>query len=1150
MNLRLLVLVATLNLFTGTIIAQSDRPKSLPFHGVVRNAEGQPVKDCTVTLTAPSGNRYARFYARELIASRSTSFLTTQTNNQGEFQFTADLTDPKWNGAGEGLIIANDHSGALALQNYRLSRGLIDLPLELSLGQVSPTAVHIVDKVGKPLPGVRVMPARYGKNSLPLTAAERFAVISNDEGIVQLPASSEPLTAVFASSATLGNQFLLTQSETADRSKAVALASAVRKVHCVPPEGTKPTDIGRIEWHIFSFQKSNEQMELGWQSVTTNGVESSNLLLPEGSIFAITDARTGHGWMLNDRDIELSHQVDIAFKLQRALHVVGKVVAKENGRPLPFISMIEYYTDEPTFTRADGTFEMWLPKISDGTYPNDPLEEYFSEDAFFRSPQAEHAPGEAKIQPMELTRHTASIGTVLDAEGKPVAGVVVSSESKQERFNLNLEFLTDRNGSFRMFNLSDGTPVKFKVMDARGVTESPIEVTIDANTSPVLRLVKPVAKRFEGRIVDVDGKPIAGATVEVQLGQVSIAEGFRPAEYDMQDAFGKPGTKRSRFTTDSNGHFETDEVIDWQNVFGLKVTHPQHYETISRVHRVDKSPMTQKRFDFGELTMQTTPASQEFTVQVKDKSGAAVNEAKVLFIQGRDFAGHSQTGPEGKVNFNGKRTAGIVAARYQQRVTFATFTGDTPAITLDIDGVPNDQPWKPWLGSTAERRAVASKLLKKFEMAQTLDLNSGTEGEMLAVLDALIYTNPSIVLQLATTKRAELEKHAQITGMLIGQAVGRNPDLAPGLVPFMPVEYQHHLYLQLARKAATTNSTEAADDNLAQGLALTRKMSGDEGATATGQAAMLLLQRGEIDLATELVKDVYDNQKKDFEGSTDQKSKRGVARYYFPQLALVDLDVACELIHKHAYPNEIDTLQTLAVTLAVLADKIDWKSGLNKLGQTTLGDREATLVPGSFGETPLPNEKFVESLMAEIRNDRVKAMLCLQSAITLPGADNTIRDKWLTRGVELLTQSKPEFPNFFTATLAYKLRSQIPMFGKINAAATRQLAFLCLEELAEFRDGQYFYLPDRAGFVAEALVGIDPSLGRTLLQPFLEDFSWHYRTGFRWGPAPLTSAARVDPEWAATIAEHLIDEQQEDKPRQASVLSSVLEGLAPSSDGR
>lgn len=1138
LSIALALVLSTLN---SQVIAQTDRPKELEFYGVVRTANGQPVSNCELTITAPSSNRFERFFAREAIAMAPEK-LTTSTGSDGNFKFRIDLTNKKWNGSGEGLIIARGAAGEFAVQTYRLARGLIDLPVDLSLAPSTQSSVRILNNAGQALTGVRVTPARYGKINVPFAIAEGLGSTSNQDGEVELPATTQPLTAVFVTGENLGHQFLLTKNNASGKLETVVLSTAPRRMRCLPPEDAKPTDIGRIDWAIVSFQKSNDQMELAWQRVATNGVDPVTVALPEGSLVGFNDVRSGHGWLPADRGFELTDQTDIDLKLQRAIHATGRVVAKENGQPLAGICLQESHSDGTVLTGDDGAFDMWLPTVSDGTYPIDPLEQYFSEQAFYERPEAEHAPGEAKFKPFELTRSSSTVGTVLDANGKPLAGVTVKCESKQERFTNTVDLLSDRHGAFRMNNIADGTPVKLKVMDLRGVTESPLEVTVNPNESPVIRLAKPAPKRFLGRIVDTHGQPIAGATVEVQLGRVIIEENYRPAEYTMENAFDQPTAKRSRFTTDANGRFESDDCIDWQNVFLLKLNHPQHYETLSWVRRVDKTPASEPTYDFGDVRMRATPPPQKFTVQLKDKSGATISDAKILFIQGRDFADQATTDSNGQASFDGKRAAAVVAARIQQRVAFATIAGDQAQVTLNMDAISEDQTWNAFPVSLAERRALIGKMLKKFELAQTLDLSKASDIEVANILDAVLFANPTAVIQLATQKRAELEKRPQAAAMLIQSAIGHNSSLGPSLLPFMPHEYQHYMSLDLASK--TTDET-ARQEHLAQALALTRKLQGDEAATGTGRLAMHLLQTGDVELATELVNEIYDNQKNDFEAAADQKSKRGVARYFYPQLALVNFDVACQLIHKHAYANEIETLQTLALALAVVAEKTDWKMGLSKLGRSSLADQESSLVPGAFGEMPLPNDKFVEALLEQIGSEKIKALLCIQAAIKLPNVADDVRKKWLNRGAQFLVKAKNEYPSFYSETLAYRLREHLPKLGKIDPVATRQIVFVCLEEISEFRDGEYFYLPDRAGFVAEALAGIDSKLSRTLLQPFLDDFSWHYRAGFRFGPNALTSAAKIDPDLAVTVAQQLIDgDLRDDKLRQAEVLKSVVDGLA------
>ncbi len=294
------------------------------------------------------------------------------------------------------MIIARSATGELAVEPYRLPRGLIDLPLDISLAATAKRAIRIINQAGEPIAGVSVAPARYGKDNIPHAVAQAFQARSNQAGIVELPTTAKELSAVYLDHDKSGHQFVLTRITKAGDLEAVALTSRPRKLRCLPPEDAKPADIGRIEWTVVSFQKSQEQMELAWQRVTTSGTEPVDIHLPNGSLVGFSDASSGHGWLTNDRGSELTEHTNIDFSLQRALHVTGQVVDKENGQPLAGICLQDAHSLQPTRTGTDGTYEMWVPKISDGTYPSDPFEEFFSEDAFYRRPEAEHAQGEAK----------------------------------------------------------------------------------------------------------------------------------------------------------------------------------------------------------------------------------------------------------------------------------------------------------------------------------------------------------------------------------------------------------------------------------------------------------------------------------------------------------------------------------------------------------------------------------------------------------------------------------------------------------------------------------------------------------------------------------------------------------------------------------
>ncbi len=1133
-------LIALLVLASPLIAApQAERSKQVEFYGVVRDANNAPLANCELTVTSPCPNRYPRFPASDFLATGQAQ-LNTTTASDGSFRFKIDTSELQWLQPGLGAIVAHTQDGQFSLTSYRLSRGLVDLPLEIQLTPAGQQAIRVVDPSGKPLPNIKVRPARYGDIYVPLTVSDRFQATTDTEGLAKLPASDQALTGVIVIDPESLHQFLVPADEANHVQRVVLQPGIARQVRCLPPDSSKPDDIGRIEWLLISFRNSDEKMNFAWQRTVTNGTEPVEVKLPVGSFFAMSDTHHGHGWHNSSQDIELAEQANIEMRLQQALHITGKVVAKENGQPLPGIKLVHYLSHQQILSSPDGTYALWLPRISDGTYPMDPLEEYFYSDAFFVSPAAEHSPGEARIKPFEMTRCPTAIGTVLGPDGKPMAGIKVMCESKQERFTNNTELLTDRHGNFRFNNVGDGTPVKLTVMDRRGVTAEPVEVTIKPDASPLVRLVEPSPKRLQGRVVDNTGKPVAGAAIEVQLGRVSIDSGVRPIQYDMQDAFANAA--RKRFVTGADGRFETDEIIDWRHVFALKLTHPDYYESLSGLQHVDRSATDASTFDFGDVTMWRTPARQTITVKAVDPNGVPVAGAKVLCIQGRNSADQATTDDRGTVTFSAKRASAVIAARHEKVTVFRSLSDNQSEITLTLNAQQPPAKWQAFPGTAQERQAVATRLLQNFELAKTLDVAQASDGEIISLLSAIVYANPTVVMPLATTKRADLEKREQATAMFIEKSIQRNAELAPVLTPFLPPEYQCHIAIAAFQKNQLANARE---ELLATAILRAKRQDGDGAAVQIGRIATELLQQGDFDLARELVDELYTNQKPDMESRTEARGKRGVARYFFPQLAILDFEKACELIRQHAYPNEIEALQTLALSLAVLTGKTDWKKGLEYLGRGSLGDSERSLVPGSYNTTPLPNEQFVESLLGQLKNERSRAMLCLYAAARLPNGSAEVQKKWLRRGVELLNQSPIEPPGNLYDTLGHVLREHLPKFGELDPEAARLIAFRCLEELHPFRDGEYFYLAERVAAAAEPLAAIDPQLSKILLEPFLNDLTWYQRSGANWQIHPLLVAGRVDPNWAGEVAQRFISGyMRDDKLRQINVLDSLVDGLS------
>jgi hypothetical protein len=116
--------------------------------------------------------------------------------------------------------------------------------------------------------------------------------------------------------------------------------------------------------------------------------------------------------------------------------------------------------------------------------------------------------------------------------------------------------------------------------------------------------------------------------------------------------------------------------------------------------------------------------------------------------------------------------------------------------------------------------------------------------------------------------------------------------------------------------------------------------------------------------------------------------------------------------------------------------------------------------------------------------------------------------------------------------------------GVEGAAPPTGLLFDCKFHLPNAFAPDY-HLAERTTLAAQALGPVAPEASRVLLSPFLNDLTW--RIG-RWDIGkitPLGVAAQIDPEWAAQIAEQLMDEEfRTDRLRQTLVLGSLLDGLA------
>jgi RNA polymerase sigma factor (sigma-70 family) len=111
-------------------------------------------------------------------------------------------------------------------------------------------------------------------------------------------------------------------------------------------------------------------------------------------------------------------------------------------------------------------------------------------------------------------------GRVLDPDGKPLAGarLLLRSGDAAQKAGTSVRATTDKDGLFRFkATAADFGPQGKTTLAAatQGFGPDWIEITAEHRNDLTLRLVKD-DKPIEGRVLDLEGKPIAGVTLEVQ----------------------------------------------------------------------------------------------------------------------------------------------------------------------------------------------------------------------------------------------------------------------------------------------------------------------------------------------------------------------------------------------------------------------------------------------------------------------------------------------------------------------------------------------------------------------------------------------------------------------------------------------------------
>ncbi len=213
----------------------------------------------------------------------------------------------------------------------------------------------------------------------------------------------------------------------------------------------------------------------------------------------------------------------IDFKLVKGALVRGKVLAETSGKPVEGVHIGIYGPAHPrsgawvqgVITGPDGAYQLRVPQgkqhlyimmsapPSGFSFPRSKQHDFSIADGQTRTIDFKLPPG-AEIKPVQVV--------VLGPDNKPVADAEVEIAPMSEMGGMEYVGRTDADGKV---TASQSAAASVTLRARRGDMATTKAVMADGSKTATLRLEKNALVTLAGRVTDVNGKPIAGAKVQL-----------------------------------------------------------------------------------------------------------------------------------------------------------------------------------------------------------------------------------------------------------------------------------------------------------------------------------------------------------------------------------------------------------------------------------------------------------------------------------------------------------------------------------------------------------------------------------------------------------------------------------------------------------
>jgi RNA polymerase sigma factor (sigma-70 family) len=602
--------------------------------------------------------------------------------------------------------------------------------------------------------------------------------------------------------------------------------------------------------------------------------------------------------------IQAGRRAEVSIPVGPAVRVQGSVRERGTGKPVAGAAVLVGYGNdnaiEEVVTDAQGRYEFLAPPGSVYVIPglprgySPPTQRDPRQDLQGTVPEGAR---QHTLPAIELTPAIVVRGTVVDADGKPVAGAQVRAMGMAQSHQFGNFDLSDRivstnaRGEFAFDEVSPATELRLTVKHQGAFLAQALTVKGEQKQPLALPISPAHAARLTGRLVDTAGKPVPNAELEVwhRPWMPPPNEGTpHKVAFD-----GKPALR-----SDAAGKFETPPLVP-DGEYRIEVR-AEGFQT-------ERSPW-QPAGGKPTLTVADVvlPRLQALGGSVRDRQGKPVPGARVLYVDNRSRA-TATTDAEGRfrlanplvgsgylfVEKAGYRFHGQPVGPRTDAWDVTLTRGDEPASrTLQTLPLPLEKK---------ERRALAGRVLEpvlKKALAGKDDSLRTRSQEALARLD------PARVLEQIEKKPDKNPWFDDYLRRAVAQGLAEESlDEARTVIDAMrDPSFRATGYIDLCDKLPAAKRTQQLE-LLGQSLLHARSIpDASHRVVHLGPIAPRLRELGEADRAEKLLREGQALAKE-----LPTQAWAGYARGAFAEeLALIDLPAALALIKDLKDPYEYD----------------------------------------------------------------------------------------------------------------------------------------------------------------------------------------------------------------------------------------------------